>query len=155
MFAEALRTILHEVLRKRKTSDPRYSLRAMARELAVAPSQLSLILSGRRGLSPARAERFGKALGFSEDVLEHFRLLATAAHARSYGERQQARRVLTRPAREQVKRCRRGTYLSLASFECRQVLEEIRAYVEGAASTEGEGTDCVVEVVLYPADYCR
>lgn len=49
------RNLLRDKLAKRIAANPRYSLRAFARDLEIAPSRLSEILSGKQGLSLTKA----------------------------------------------------------------------------------------------------
>ena len=57
MFGESLSEILSFQLSQRKQSNPAYSMRAFARDLQISSSQLSMILSGKRGLSVASAKK--------------------------------------------------------------------------------------------------
>lgn len=74
--------ILKEHLSRRISMNPRYSLRAFANALGLAPSKLSEVLSGKKGLSPGRAETVCDKLrlqGVDRDV---FILSALAQHSR-------------------------------------------------------------------------
>ena len=77
------RDVLKEALSQRCASNPLYSLRAFARDLKISPSQLSLILGGKKGLSAVRAKAAAKALGFDERESQYFCTLVDSAHARS------------------------------------------------------------------------
>lgn len=50
------RNLLKEKLSKRLSLNPKYSLRAFARDLSISSGQLSLVLNGKKGISPERAE---------------------------------------------------------------------------------------------------
>lgn len=62
-------------LNKRKLQDPKYSLRAFARDLKISSGRLSDILKGRRGLGPQVAQRIVNALRLSAAEKEEFELL--------------------------------------------------------------------------------
>jgi uncharacterized protein (TIGR02147 family) len=64
--------ILRDVLIRRMQKNPRYSSRALARDLGISPTYLSLIMSGKRKLSLRAAQRFGSALGLEEKDRESF-----------------------------------------------------------------------------------
>lgn len=57
---------LDQVLQERTMVNPLYSLRAFARDLGISPSQLSLIMNGKRGLSVTTAKQLVVRLGFNE-----------------------------------------------------------------------------------------
>jgi uncharacterized protein (TIGR02147 family) len=69
------RNFLRNQLVERITKNPRYSLRAMSRDLGLHPSHLSSIHSGKANLSIAKATSVGTLLGLSHDELEYFCLL--------------------------------------------------------------------------------
>lgn len=69
------RTYLKSVLAERITTNPAYSLRALARDLKIHPSQLSAIFGGRKGLSHTSALRAAKRLNLNADETEYFCLL--------------------------------------------------------------------------------
>jgi uncharacterized protein (TIGR02147 family) len=79
------RYILTEILSERRASNPSYSLRAFARDLSVSPQQLSNVMTGRRGLSEANAEKIAvelnldahEALMFRESLKAKFSLSKT------------------------------------------------------------------------------
>ncbi len=56
------RDILKNELERRMNANPRYSLRAFARDLLTPASRLSEVLNGRRGLSEASADRIVRRL---------------------------------------------------------------------------------------------
>lgn len=84
------RQILRESLSLRCAANPRYSLRAFARDLKLSPGQLSLILGGSKGLSPAKADRVAKSLSFNDRETQYFRTLVESAHGRSLASRASA-----------------------------------------------------------------
>lgn len=89
--ASDYKTILKEELAARCRQNPRYSLRAFARDLKLAPSRLSEILSGKQGLSRDAAIRVAKALGYGANETERFCDLVESLHARSRKDRETAR----------------------------------------------------------------
>ncbi len=56
-YSKNYRDYLRRELEQRVQQDPRYSLNRFARDLDLAPSRLSEVLSGKQGLSRAIAER--------------------------------------------------------------------------------------------------
>jgi hypothetical protein len=62
MRAVTFRAVLNTELARRRAANPRYSLRAFARSLAVDHSTLSQILRGRRRLTGRTVRAFGRRL---------------------------------------------------------------------------------------------
>lgn len=85
------RAILKEELATRIRQNPRYSLRAFARDLKLAPSRLSEIISGKQGLSRKAAEKVASILGYSPQEKERFCDLVESMHARSRKDREVAK----------------------------------------------------------------
>ena len=77
---------------------PKYSLRAFARHLGVAPSRLSEIFQGKQGLSGEAARKIGQRLELNETDLAYFSDLAEAEHARSAVKRKTAQLRLQQSA---------------------------------------------------------
>jgi uncharacterized protein (TIGR02147 family) len=69
-----------ELIRSR---NPRFSLRAFARQLELNPATLSKILNEKRGLSHAMAMKISEKLGLDEDSREDFLTSVESLHARS------------------------------------------------------------------------
>jgi len=67
--AQRLRRVLQEELALRCARNPRYSLRAFARYLALDHSTLSQLLRGRRRFTARTIERVGKRLGFAPEMI--------------------------------------------------------------------------------------
>lgn len=63
--SEHFRQTLKEELLKRQKKNPKYSIRAFAKQLEVDSSTLSQILSGKRTLTDNMSNAFGKRLKFS------------------------------------------------------------------------------------------
>ncbi len=89
--AQDYRSILRGEYETRCERNPRYSLRAFARDLSVSPSRLSEVLSGRYGFSREAAAEIGKRLGWSADEVASFCDLVDSEHARSRKKRSEAR----------------------------------------------------------------
>ena len=66
------RDVLKGVLLERIHGNPRYSLRAFARQLKLSHSYLSQVLSGQRGLSATQAFQIAKVLNFDEARTKDF-----------------------------------------------------------------------------------
>jgi uncharacterized protein (TIGR02147 family) len=86
------RDILKNELERRANANPRYSLRAFARDLATPPSRLSEILNGRRGLSEDGAARIARKLKLAGLVKDSFLTSVAALHGRSAARREVAAR---------------------------------------------------------------
>ncbi len=84
------REILKEEFEVRVQKNPRYSLRAFARDLGVAPSRIIETLSYKRGLSRTVASRIVKSLGLTKQESEIFLNLVDAVHGRSQVVRSRA-----------------------------------------------------------------
>ncbi len=85
------RQVLQKELMDRCESNPRYSLRAFARDLKLSPSRLSEVLNRKQGLSRQAAEGISKTLGYSDEEAEYFCDLVSLKHARSVKEREDAK----------------------------------------------------------------
>ena len=66
----SFRRLLQQELERRRMRNPRYSLRAFARALALDHSSLSQFLTGRRRLTPRSIRRLGAALRLSPREIE-------------------------------------------------------------------------------------
>lgn len=84
------REILKEELAVRCQINPRYSLRAFARDMELAPSRLSEVLNGKQGLSRPVATRIAMKLGYSGDETDFFCDLVESIHARKESSRSEA-----------------------------------------------------------------
>jgi uncharacterized protein (TIGR02147 family) len=83
-------SILRSRLEDRCRANPRYSLRAFARDLGLAPSRVSEILNRKQGLSEPSARIISQKLGFSIREADYFASLVLASDARSRKHRQRA-----------------------------------------------------------------
>jgi uncharacterized protein (TIGR02147 family) len=85
------RTILREELEARCERNPRYSLRAFARDLGVTSSRLSEVMGGRYGLSREAAHEIAKKLSYNDEECRRFCDLVDAQHARAQKDRRAAK----------------------------------------------------------------
>jgi uncharacterized protein (TIGR02147 family) len=90
-MAHTCREILFSVFTCRARQNPSYSRAAFARDLSLSPSALSEILSGKKGLSPARAESVASCLHLPEWQGSLFKRLAVEAYGRSPAARAEAK----------------------------------------------------------------
>lgn len=74
----------------RKARNPRYSLRAYARDLEIPASKLSQILRGKCGLSEARARQVAGKMGLSPAETDIFATMVATRHSRSEFARKKA-----------------------------------------------------------------
>jgi uncharacterized protein (TIGR02147 family) len=86
---------LRAELKFRRERNPGYSLRSFGRDLGLAPSALSSLLNGKKGLSEEKAAGIAQKMGLSESEREFFLLSARASHARKKTERLGAEAELT------------------------------------------------------------
>jgi uncharacterized protein (TIGR02147 family) len=84
------RQMLRRELETRCQRNPRYSLRAFARDIGLSPSRLSHVLGGRFGLSRAAAAQIAARLSWPSRQRELFCVLVESQHARSNVRRQAA-----------------------------------------------------------------
>lgn len=87
-------SFLSSVLEVRRAVDSSYSLRALSRDLGIAPSTLSEVMSGRKGLSKPMTEKLILALRLSPEESDFFRLLADPDVRRSEHRIEAAKRAL-------------------------------------------------------------
>lgn len=97
------RSILKEELNTRCEQNPRYSLRAFARDLKLSPSRLSEILNRKQGLSRKAAEKIAQSLGYRADEAIHFCDLVSVKHARGVQEKEAAQLRLIKRFADQKK----------------------------------------------------
>ncbi len=97
-FDQDFKTLLKRELEQRTGRNPRYSLRAFAKDMQVAPALMSDILNGKRGLSRNSAKHFARKLGLSDSETEVFCDLVESKHARSKTVREQAKSRLIQKA---------------------------------------------------------
>lgn len=85
------RTILREQMEARCERNPKYSLRAFARQLGIPASRISEVLSQKQGLSPDWGAKIADRLGFSAAEKTHFCDLIESEHGRSKIKRKMAK----------------------------------------------------------------
>lgn len=90
------RRILTEAWSERRSRNPHYSLRAYARDLGIAPSNLSAIFHEKKGLGPATAVSVARRLQFSKNERAIFLASVDAEHSRSKAGRKKAKASLSR-----------------------------------------------------------
>lgn len=78
-----------------QTRNTAVSLRGMARKLAVSPSYLSMVLSGKRDLTRTKAKDFAKRLGIKAEREQLFMALWQLETAKSDLEKDEARESLS------------------------------------------------------------
>ncbi len=64
------RDILKQELSKRQKNNPSYSLRAFGRDIELAPSKLSEIISGKQGMSQASGKKVVEKLRLNQEERE-------------------------------------------------------------------------------------
>lgn len=79
--------ILSRIYAHRKVRNPRYSLRALSRDLGISAQRLSEVLNGEHGMSVSTARKMAEKLGFNEAESDYFCDLLTSIHGRSEVER--------------------------------------------------------------------
>jgi uncharacterized protein (TIGR02147 family) len=81
------REILKDSYAQLRRRNPRYSMRAFARQTGVSASSLCEVMKGKHGISRGSAQRFAESLGFSPTESEYFCDLVDADTARSPDQR--------------------------------------------------------------------
>lgn len=85
------KNVLKAELLKRKSNNPRYSMRAFARALRLQTSKLSEILNGKKGLSVQRAQEIVSIMQFNQIQADLFCLSVECQHARSPRKKDRAK----------------------------------------------------------------
>ncbi len=91
---EDYQPFLRDVLARRRAGNARYSLRAFARDLGISAPQLSGVMRGTKGLSPATATRVAARLKLGGTDQRRFQRLVEKSDARSASTRGAAARDL-------------------------------------------------------------
>ena len=99
MIEKDYRDLLRQFHEDRKKENPLYSLRAFARDLSLTPSQLSLVLNRKKGLSAERAKRAFHKVFTDPHVIERCLLQVQAEHSRDQGQKALAHQKLNQPSR--------------------------------------------------------
>lgn len=100
--ATSIQEILNEAYADRVGKNPRYSLRAMARDLEVSPTFLSLVLNGKKKISFRRALQMSKALGLDEGRSEALLRAAAMSSVRDGDSRRFLERSFKTTPKESV-----------------------------------------------------
>lgn len=107
MKFENYRHYLENEFEKRRSRNPSYSLRSLARDLEIPPSRLSEAINGKRGISLDSAESLIKNLKLEKLDADIFRLSVEAEHSRSKLQKMRAReklnKILEEPFEENLK----------------------------------------------------
>jgi uncharacterized protein (TIGR02147 family) len=90
------RQILRIEMTERQQRNPRYSLRAFARDLGMSPSMLSDLLNSKHGLSRNSARKIAAGLDLQAQEREYFCDLVESTEARSAAARTAAKARLVR-----------------------------------------------------------
>jgi len=90
-MAKSFREILKSKLVERMERNPKYSLRAFARDLKLHPARLSDVLNGKKGLSREAAEAISAFLDLSKEEQIYFCDLVESDCSRSAALRRMAR----------------------------------------------------------------
>lgn len=94
------REFLKDSLEQRSQKNPKYSLRAFARDLDLAPQILSAVFNNKKGISVEVASKIATRLGLNEQESNYFCDLVDLTHARSVGARKIAALRLARYKQE-------------------------------------------------------
>jgi uncharacterized protein (TIGR02147 family) len=85
------REYLHHELSLRQNRNPRYSLRAYAKDLGLSASTLCELLAGKHGLSHGRALLVARRIPLADRHAEHFADLVVQGHSRNPAKRKLAK----------------------------------------------------------------
>ena len=118
------RTILNQTFRERAAANRSYSLRSFARDLKLAPSTLSEILSGKKGLSVKRSATVAKSLRLPDWQIQFFCDSVARHHAKSPLQREAAKaRLKVRKHHDQARILSQTAIKSLTSWLDLAILE--------------------------------
>ncbi len=116
--------ILKQALEERTRANPAYSLRAFARDLGLAPSTLSEVLRGQKGLSPKKSAIVTRALHLPAWQTSYFQDLVTRSHGRTAEEKLQAEARIEAASRDTaVQHLKAETIQALSSWLALALLE--------------------------------
>lgn len=118
------RNILKQSYQDRSTANPGYSIRSFARDLGTAPSSLSEILNGKKGISPKRSYELAQKLKLPDWQAQLFCDLVAVEHAKSPRVRAEAKeRLEGRLQENQLHILNQNTMRALTSWIDLAVLE--------------------------------
>lgn len=120
------RQVLKSQFALRKERNPRYSLRAFARDLGLPQTRLSDILRGKYGISAVMAASIAARFGFTQKETEVFVLMVESRHARSRLGRETARAKLSELGRANDQRVSVDQFKVLSNWFHFAILELTR-----------------------------
>ncbi len=94
MQNHTIQQLLQAQFQLRLSTNEHYSMRAFAKDLKLSPSQLSLVLAGKRGLSRTRAQLIAESLNLTALEKEVFLNQVELTYARSHSARAAAKHNL-------------------------------------------------------------
>jgi uncharacterized protein (TIGR02147 family) len=106
------RTFIRDILNHKVQLNPRYSMRAFARDLGISASILSEVMNGKHGLSEKMATKIAAKLGINNEEKLIFCDQVASIHSRSATKRDLASKRI-----EQVKRMYAGSSLQMDTFK--------------------------------------
>lgn len=152
------RDILKQELTKRKKNNPRYSLRAFARDLDLYQSKLSEILSGKQGMSHSSGVAVAQRLRLNTEESEYFMLLIEHKHARSKTSRDLAKVKLRKFSHLESVQMRNDLFKLISSWEHMAIMEVIQltnaktspsAIAEALDVPEKKIKECIARLLKY------
>lgn len=90
------RSFLKDEMLRRQSHNPRYSLRAFARDLGLSASHLAEIFSGKHGLSTTSAKKLVESLKLSDQSSSYFLALVASEHGTNELSKEKARKELSK-----------------------------------------------------------
>ena len=140
MQNHTIQRLLQAQFQLRLSTNEHYSMRAFAKDLKLSPSQLSLVLSGKRGLSRARAQIIADELNLPPIEKEIFLNQVEVSYARSESARELAKTNLAElSAHDQSVMSRELAFHVFSEWHHFAILQAMRlkSYV-GFCELEGE-----------------
>ena len=128
------REILKDELGRRSKTNPRYSLRAYARDLGTSAATLSEIFNGRQGLSMALAKKFASHIKLTAEEIEYFCDLVESEHGRSEMKRKFAKTRLRKYQSDDYHSLQLDTVAVISQWYHFAILE--LTHVEGFKASE-------------------
>lgn len=135
-FESSYRSFLEQELAERCRRNPRYSLRAFARDLKISPSRLSEVLHKDQGISRSMAHLLSERLGLSDPERRVFCDLVESAHARSPKHRDEAQARLARLRKDrEIRQLEGDVFAVIADWYHLALLElfDLRRYEDDPA----------------------
>lgn len=130
------RQFLKDCLELRMQKNTKYSLRAFARDLDIAPQILSSVLLNKKGISTEVATNISTRLNLNEQETNYFCDLVDLAHARSNSSKKIAALRLTRYKEElQFHALKEDTFRVIVDWYHNAILE--MTFIEGFKSDPG------------------